>query len=102
LQVQVEQDQLLGLLPLIEKSDVRLVFDHCGRPSVANGLQQKAFQALLASELDRLKVDYDKVVSGHGIQGRDATRQDLMIASGKLPPPAAPAAPAAAPARGQN
>ena len=28
------------LLPLIEKSSVRLVFDHCGRPSVAHGLQQ--------------------------------------------------------------
>jgi predicted TIM-barrel fold metal-dependent hydrolase len=48
LQIQVEQDQLLALLPLIEKSNVRLVFDHCGRPSVEHGLQQKAFQALLA------------------------------------------------------
>jgi predicted TIM-barrel fold metal-dependent hydrolase len=53
LQVQVEQDQLLPLLPLIEKSNVRLVFDHCGRPSVADGLQQKAFQALLAIGRDR-------------------------------------------------
>ena len=70
--------------------------------AVTTGSGQKAFQALLASELDRLKIDYDKVVSGHGIQGRDATKQDLMIASGKVPPPAAPAAPAAAPARGQN
>lgn len=48
LQIQVEQDQLLALLPLIEKSNVRLVFDHCGRPSVADGLKQPAFQALLA------------------------------------------------------
>ena len=53
LQVQVEQDQLLPLLPLIDKSDVRLVFDHCGRPSVAQGLQGRAFQALLAIGRER-------------------------------------------------
>ena len=52
-QVQVEQDQLLALLPLIEKSKVRLVFDHCGRPSVADGLQRPAFQALLAIGRER-------------------------------------------------
>ncbi|OAF15555.1 2-pyrone-4,6-dicarboxylate hydrolase [Bradyrhizobium centrolobii] len=53
LQIQVEQDQLLDLLPLIEKSDVRLVIDHCGRPSVAQGLKGKAFQALLAIGRER-------------------------------------------------
>ncbi|HEV2154352.1 amidohydrolase family protein [Bradyrhizobium sp.] len=53
LQIQVEQDHLLDLLPLIEKSDVRLVFDHCGRPSVAQGLRGKAFQALLAVGRER-------------------------------------------------
>ena len=47
LQIQVEGDQLLSLLPLIEKSRVRLVIDHCGRPTVSHGLQQPAFQALL-------------------------------------------------------
>ena len=53
LQIQVENDQLLALLPLIEKSSVRLVIDHCGRPSVAHGLQQPAFQALLAIGRER-------------------------------------------------
>jgi predicted TIM-barrel fold metal-dependent hydrolase len=53
LQIQVEQDQLLPLLPLIDKSDVRLVFDHCGRPSVAQGLKGRAFQALLAIGRER-------------------------------------------------
>ncbi|WP_262049073.1 amidohydrolase family protein [Bradyrhizobium sp. Bra78] len=53
LQVQVEQDQLLALLPLIEASSVRLVIDHCGRPSVAQGLNGKAFQALLAIGRER-------------------------------------------------
>jgi predicted TIM-barrel fold metal-dependent hydrolase len=47
LQIQVEQDQLLALLPLIEKSTVRVVFDHCGRPAVEHGLSQPAFAALL-------------------------------------------------------
>jgi predicted TIM-barrel fold metal-dependent hydrolase len=53
LQIQVEQDQLLDLLPLIDKSSVRLVFDHCGRPSVAQGLNGKALQALLAIGRER-------------------------------------------------
>ncbi|MET4389143.1 putative TIM-barrel fold metal-dependent hydrolase [Bradyrhizobium sp. F1.4.3] len=53
LQIQVENDQLIPLLPLIEKSPVRLVFDHCGRPSIAQGLQGKAFQALLAIGRER-------------------------------------------------
>jgi predicted TIM-barrel fold metal-dependent hydrolase len=53
LQIQVERDQLLPLLPLIEKSKVRLVIDHCGRPSVEHGLLQPAFQALLAIGRER-------------------------------------------------
>jgi predicted TIM-barrel fold metal-dependent hydrolase len=53
LQIQVENDQLLALLPLIERSSVRLVIDHCGRPSVAHGLQQPAFEALLAIGRER-------------------------------------------------
>jgi predicted TIM-barrel fold metal-dependent hydrolase len=53
LQIQVEQDQLLDLLPLIEKSNVSLVIDHCGRPSVARGVKGRAFQALLAIGRER-------------------------------------------------
>ncbi|QOZ54851.1 amidohydrolase [Bradyrhizobium sp. CCBAU 53338] len=53
LQIQVEQDQLLDLLPLIDKSQVRLVFDHCGRPPVGQGVKGKAFQALLAIGRER-------------------------------------------------
>jgi len=48
LQIQVEDDQLLSLLPLLARSSVRLLIDHCGRPSVALGLGQPGFQALLA------------------------------------------------------
>jgi predicted TIM-barrel fold metal-dependent hydrolase len=47
LQIQAEQDQLLALLPLIEKSAVRIVIDHCGRPAIEQGLAQPAFAALL-------------------------------------------------------
>ncbi|MDA9519096.1 2-pyrone-4,6-dicarboxylate hydrolase [Bradyrhizobium sp. CCBAU 11434] len=53
LQIQVENDQLLDLLPLIDKSPVRLVFDHCGRPSVGRGVKGKTFQALLAIGRER-------------------------------------------------
>lgn len=53
LQIQVENDQLLALLPLIERSRVRLVFDHCGRPAVGDGLTGTAFQALLAIGRER-------------------------------------------------
>jgi predicted TIM-barrel fold metal-dependent hydrolase len=48
LQVQVRDDQLIGILPLIEHCPVRLVVDHCGRPKPSLGLDQPGFSALLA------------------------------------------------------
>jgi predicted TIM-barrel fold metal-dependent hydrolase len=48
LQLQFEKDELLSLLPLIEPFRGRLLIDHCGRPSVARGVQDPAFQAVLA------------------------------------------------------
>ncbi len=47
-QFQVEGDQLMDLLPMIEASGVSVMFDHCGRPTIAAGLQQAGFHALLA------------------------------------------------------
>jgi predicted TIM-barrel fold metal-dependent hydrolase len=47
LQVQVHEEQLLALLPLLERFPVRLLIDHCGRPVPAAGLEQPAFAALL-------------------------------------------------------
>jgi predicted TIM-barrel fold metal-dependent hydrolase len=47
LQIQFHEDQLLALLPLIGRSPVRLLIDHCGRPDLAAGLDGTAFQALL-------------------------------------------------------
>ena len=48
LQIQVKEDQLLDMLPLIERSEVRVVVDHCGRPDPAHGVGSPGFQALLA------------------------------------------------------
>jgi predicted TIM-barrel fold metal-dependent hydrolase len=48
LQIQVQDDQLLGVLPLVERLPVRLLIDHSGRPAPEYGLQQPGFQALLA------------------------------------------------------
>jgi predicted TIM-barrel fold metal-dependent hydrolase len=47
LQLQFEHDQLLGLLPLVQQSNVRLLIDHCGRPTIGAGIEAPAFQALL-------------------------------------------------------
>jgi predicted TIM-barrel fold metal-dependent hydrolase len=46
--IQVEADQLVDLLPHLERTQVKLVFDHCGRPVAARGVQQPGFQSLLA------------------------------------------------------
>ncbi len=48
LQIQVQEEQLLAILPLLQASRLRLLIDHCGRPDPSLGLQQPAFQALLA------------------------------------------------------
>jgi predicted TIM-barrel fold metal-dependent hydrolase len=46
-QVQVEHDQLVPLVPMLERSDVRILIDHCGRPTPGAGLDQPGFRALL-------------------------------------------------------
>jgi predicted TIM-barrel fold metal-dependent hydrolase len=45
--VQVEADQLLEMAPILEPSGVRVLIDHCGRPSPAAGLKQAGFRRLL-------------------------------------------------------
>jgi glyoxylase-like metal-dependent hydrolase (beta-lactamase superfamily II) len=53
--------------------------------ATTTGTGQLAFQKLLASELDRLKIDYNIIVAAHAPGGgdRDVTRQDLMTAIGR-------------------
>lgn len=45
-QVQVEDDQLAAMLPLLEGSAARIVVDHCGRPVLERGLEQPGLTAL--------------------------------------------------------
>lgn len=47
-QLQVERDQLDLFRPWIEAIPVQVLIDHCGRPTPADGLEQKGFQTLLA------------------------------------------------------
>ena len=47
LDVQVEHDQLLPMLPLLTRSEVRVLVDHCGRPTIDAGVNQPGFRALL-------------------------------------------------------
>ena len=45
--LQVEHDQFLALLPMLEQSRIRILVDHCGRPTPGAGLDQPGFRALL-------------------------------------------------------
>ena len=45
--VQVIEDQLVPLAPMLIRSGVRILIDHCGRPTPAEGLGQPGFRALL-------------------------------------------------------
>jgi predicted TIM-barrel fold metal-dependent hydrolase len=46
-QVQVEHDQLVPLIPMLERSGAKILIDHCGRPTPAAGVGQPGFKALL-------------------------------------------------------
>ena len=45
--IQVEHDQLVRMMPLLAQSGVRVLVDHCGRPTIDAGLDQPGFRALL-------------------------------------------------------
>jgi predicted TIM-barrel fold metal-dependent hydrolase len=47
LQLQCEHDQLSMFVPWIEAMPIRVLIDHCGRPTPQAGLKQPGFQALL-------------------------------------------------------
>lgn len=47
--IQTEHDQLIRMLPLLDAAPtVRILVDHCGRPTLAGGLDDPGFRALLA------------------------------------------------------
>ena len=45
--LQVQHDQLVVLAPMLERAGVRVLIDHCGRPTTAAGLDQPGFRTLL-------------------------------------------------------
>jgi len=45
--IQVEHEQLLSMMPVLMDSGVRILVDHCGRPTVDAGVDQPGFRALL-------------------------------------------------------
>ena len=45
--IQVEHEQLLPMMPMLADSGVRILVDHCGRPTVDAGLDDPGFRALL-------------------------------------------------------
>ena len=45
--IQVEHDQLVRMMPLLRNSNVRILLDHCGRPTIDAGLDQPGFRMLL-------------------------------------------------------
>ena len=47
-QIQVEGDQIVPLMPMLQRSGAKIVIDHCGRPAPEAGLAQPGFAALLA------------------------------------------------------
>ena len=57
LQIQSEHDQLSMFVPWIEALPIRVLIDHCGRPTPEAGLGQPGFQALLRlARTDRVSV----------------------------------------------
>ncbi len=47
LDIQVKDDQLVQMMPLVAGSGVRILIDHCGIPAVEAGLDQPGFRAVL-------------------------------------------------------
>ena len=47
LDIQTEHDQMGSMLPLLIESGVRVLVDHCGRPTIEAGLDQPGFRAAL-------------------------------------------------------
>ena len=45
--IQVGHEQLLPMMPMLAESGVRILVDHCGRPTVDAGLDDPGFRALL-------------------------------------------------------
>jgi len=45
--IQVKDDQLVQMMPLLAPSGVRILVDHCGVPTIDGGIDQPGFRAVL-------------------------------------------------------
>ena len=78
------EDMLVAYMPKIKTIFEADAFNPTASGAVTTGTGQAAFQRLLASEMDRLKVDYNFIVSGHAPNpDREVTKDDLVKAGGK-------------------
>jgi glyoxylase-like metal-dependent hydrolase (beta-lactamase superfamily II) len=79
------EDMLVAYMPKIKTIFQADAYNPGGTAgAVTTGTGQAAFQRLLASEMDRLKVDYNLIVSGHAPNpDREVTKDDLVKAGGK-------------------
>jgi len=78
------EDMLIAYMPKIKTIFEADAYNPGAAGAVTTGTGQAAFQKLLASEMDRLKVDYSLIVSGHPPNpDHEVTKADLMKAIGK-------------------
>ena len=47
LQIHCEHDEIVEVMPLLNRDGLRVMIDHFGRPDVSRGIEQPGFQALL-------------------------------------------------------
>ncbi|BBH46311.1 amidohydrolase family protein [Pseudomonas sp. KU43P] len=84
-QIQVCENQLVDLQGLIERSTVRVLIDHCGRPDAAAGVQQAGFQALLRlARLGRVYVKLSgmqKFAAAHALHEQSSAYVQALIAA---------------------
>lgn len=73
--IQVEHEQLLAFMPMLAQSRVRVLVDHAGRPTVAQGVQQKGFRALL--DLAQTKRAYVKLSGFVKYSGEPSPHDDV-------------------------
>jgi predicted TIM-barrel fold metal-dependent hydrolase len=67
--IQVTHEQLVPMMPMLANSGVRILVDHCGRPTVDTGLDEPGFRAML--ELGATKRAFMKL-SGFAKFSREA------------------------------
>ena len=73
--IQTEHDQLVTMMPMLTRHGVRLLVDHCGRPTINAGLDQPGFRALL--EIGAWKLGFVKLSGFAKFSGEPAPHRDV-------------------------